>query len=97
MFSTYKEYLEKKRTQNLFIDLGQGVHFRLLEECAKKAGILDTKKTRMDFVGFGVVLGEDKKKFKTRSGDTVKLSELLDEGEKVVKKKFGYIMIYLSK
>lgn len=29
---------------------------------------------------FGVVLGEDKKKFKTRSGDTVKLIELLDEG-----------------
>lgn len=34
----------------------------------------------MDHVGFGVVLGKDKKKFKTRSGDTVKLSELLDEG-----------------
>ncbi|KAI5739853.1 arginine--tRNA ligase, cytoplasmic-like isoform X1 [Diaphorina citri] len=61
-------------------DLGQGVHFRLLEECAKKAGILNPNKTRMDFVGFGVVLGEDRKKFKTRSGDTVKLSELLDEG-----------------
>ena len=26
---------------------------------------------RIDHVGFGVVLGEDKKKFKTRSGDTV--------------------------
>lgn len=34
----------------------------------------------MDFVGFGVVLGEDKKKFKTRSGDTVRLVGLLDEG-----------------
>lgn len=34
----------------------------------------------MDFVGFGVVLGEDKKKFKTRSGDTVRLANLLDEG-----------------
>merc|ERR1711962_1153140 len=33
-----------------------------------------------DHVKFGVVLGEDKKKFKTRSGDTVKLSDLLDEG-----------------
>lgn len=31
---------------------------------------------------FGVVLGEDKKKFKTRSGDTVKLLDLLDEGLK---------------
>jgi len=35
----------------------------------------------MDFVGFGVVLGEDKKKFKTRSGDTVRLVSLLDEGK----------------
>ena len=34
----------------------------------------------MTHVGFGVVLGEDKKKFKTRSGDTVKLKDLLDEG-----------------
>lgn len=31
-------------------------------------------------MGFGVVLGEDKKKFKTRSGDTVRLVDLLDEG-----------------
>lgn len=38
----------------------------------------------MDHVSFGVVLGEDKKKFKTRSGDTVKLIELLDEGNKAV-------------
>jgi tRNA synthetases class I (R) len=35
---------------------------------------------RLDHLGFGVVLGEDKKKFKTRSGDTVRLVELLDEG-----------------
>ncbi|MFO0131416.1 MAG: arginine--tRNA ligase [bacterium] len=28
---------------------------------------------------FGLVLGADGKKFKTRSGDTVKLMELLDE------------------
>ena len=27
-----------------------------------------------------MVLGEDKKKFKTRSGDTVRLIDLLDEG-----------------
>lgn len=34
----------------------------------------------MDHVTFGVVLGEDKKKFKTRSGDTVRLIDLLNEG-----------------
>lgn len=60
-------------------DAGQSLHFQLLEKSAKKFGIL-TNRHRMDHVGFGVVLGEDKKKFKTRSGDTVKLTELLDEG-----------------
>src|SRR5207253_236487 len=32
-------------------------------------------------VWFGSILGEDGKPFKTRSGDTVKLEELLDEAE----------------
>ena len=32
-------------------------------------------------VGFGKILGDDGKPFKTRSGDTVKLGELLDEAE----------------
>ena len=36
----------------------------------------------MDHVGFGVVLGQDKKKFKTRSGEVIRLHELLDEGLK---------------
>jgi len=43
-------------------------------------GLLDESRVQMDFVGFGVVVGEDKKKFKTRSGDTVRLVELLEEG-----------------
>jgi arginyl-tRNA synthetase len=33
----------------------------------------------VNHVGFGLVLGEDGKKFKTRSGDVVRLVELLDE------------------
>ena len=41
-----------------------------------------TPKVRPQHVGFGVVLGEDRKKFKTRSGDTVRLVDLLDEGLK---------------
>lgn len=63
-------------------DMGQATHFKAIFSCAKRAGILDPSKVRIDHVGFGVVLGEDGKKFKTRSGDTVKLSELLDEGMK---------------
>lgn len=62
-------------------DAGQSLHFQMLEKCGRRAGILKSKH-RMDHVTFGVVLGEDKKKFKTRSGETVKLIELLDEGNK---------------
>ncbi|XP_014216820.1 arginine--tRNA ligase, cytoplasmic isoform X2 [Copidosoma floridanum] len=68
------------------VDSGQAVHFQTIESCAKRARIL-LSFHKMDFVGFGVVLGEDKKKFKTRSGDTVKLSELLDEGLKRAEEK----------
>jgi len=63
-------------------DAGQSTHFQSVFACAKKAGYYDPSKVRLDHVGFGVVLGEDKKKFKTRSGDTVRLVELLDEGLK---------------
>merc|ERR1719300_441961 len=61
-------------------DAGQATHFQSIFACAEKAGY--SKEVRIDHVGFGVVLGEDKKKFKTRSGDTVRLVELLDEGLK---------------
>lgn len=63
-------------------DIGQSTHFKAIYSCAKRAGIYDPSKVRIDHVGFGVVLGEDGKKFKTRSGDTVKLADLLSEGLK---------------
>lgn len=36
---------------------------------------------RLDHIWFGTILGENGKPFKTRSGDTVKLADLLDEAE----------------
>ncbi|XP_028397434.1 arginine--tRNA ligase, cytoplasmic-like [Dendronephthya gigantea] len=64
------------------VDAGQGVHFQSIFSVAREAGWYNPQNTRVDHVGFGVVLGEDKKKFKTRSGDTVRLGDLLDEGLK---------------
>lgn len=61
------------------MDAGQATHFDVIQSCAKRAKIL-TGRHKFDHVTFGVVLGDDKKKFKTRSGETVKLSDLLDEG-----------------
>lgn len=79
-----KNRLEEEKADWLVYvtDAGQSTHFKTIFSCARRAGILDSKKHRVDHVGFGVVLGEDGKKFKTRSGDTVRLTELLDEGVK---------------
>ncbi|EFC38568.1 predicted protein [Naegleria gruberi] len=49
---------------------------------SENATSLTSSKVRIDHVGFGVVLDEEKKKFRTRSGDTVKLHDLLDEAIK---------------
>ena len=68
-------------------DSGQAPHFHTVFACSEQAGVYDPSKTRVDHVGFGVVLGEDKKKFKTRSGDTVRLVDLLDEGIKRAEEK----------
>ena len=35
----------------------------------------------MEHMGFGVILGEDGKRMKTRSGDTVRLMTLIDEAK----------------
>jgi len=60
-------------------DMGQESHFFSIFDAAEQAGWHRPPITRCDHMGFGVVTGEDKKKFKTRSGDVVKLGDLLDE------------------
>eukprot|EP00922_Rhytidocystis_sp_ex-Travisia-forbesii_P039810 GHVS01059238.1.p1 GENE.GHVS01059238.1~~GHVS01059238.1.p1 ORF type:complete len:585 (+),score=104.23 GHVS01059238.1:62-1756(+) len=60
------------------VDAGQEDHFSRLFATARLAG-WHTADTRVDHTAFGVVQGEDGKKFKTRTGDVVKLVDLLDE------------------
>lgn len=60
-------------------DMGQESHFHMIFDAARQAGWHVEGITRCDHMGFGVVQGDDKKKFKTRSGETVKLVDLLDE------------------
>ncbi|KAH8238364.1 hypothetical protein KR032_005185 [Drosophila birchii] len=74
---------EEKCTWLIYVvDAGQSTHFNTIFKAAERSAILNPAVHRVDHVQFGVVLGEDGKKFKTRSGDTVKLSDLLDEGMK---------------
>lgn len=60
-------------------DGGQALHFQMIEKGCIVAGYLDPKKTEFNHVPFGVVLGPDGKKFKTRSGETEKLIDLIDQ------------------
>lgn len=59
-------------------DAGQANHFAQFFQVANKAGWIPDN-VELVHVPFGLVLGEDGKKFKTRSGDTVRLKDLLDE------------------
>ena len=61
------------------VDEGQSLHFQTVFRAAQIAGYC-SEESRLHHVSFGFVLGEDKKKFKTRSGDAVCLVDLLDKG-----------------
>jgi arginyl-tRNA synthetase len=59
-------------------DAGQASHFAGVFQVARRAGWIPAE-ARLEHVPFGLVQGEDGKKLKTRSGDTVRLKDLLDE------------------
>ena len=59
------------------VDAGQGQHLAMVFAVAEEAGWLGA--ARPEHAGFGLVLGQDKKRFRTRSGENLKLSDLLDE------------------
>jgi len=56
----------------------QTQHLAMVFAVARMAGWVGPE-VRLEHVAFGSVLGPDKKMFKTRAGETVRLSELLDE------------------
>ncbi|MES2199960.1 MAG: arginine--tRNA ligase [Chlamydiota bacterium] len=76
-----KHRVEVEKADRIIIltDAGQALHFDMVFQATKKAGYYDPAKVQMDHVTFGVVLGLDGKKFKTRSGETEKLIDLLQE------------------
>lgn len=62
----------------ILTDARQALHFKQTEIVARKAGFIEENQT-YEHCPFGMMLGSDGKPFKTRSGGTVKLVELLDE------------------
>jgi arginyl-tRNA synthetase len=61
------------------VDDRQSGHFKKLFLIFGRWKSDAAKTTKLVHVGFGKIMGDDGKPFKTRSGDTVKLGELLDE------------------
>ena len=59
-------------------DAGQASHFAAVFQVAGRAGWIPPGSS-VEHVPFGLVQGDDGKKLKTRSGDTVRLRDLLDE------------------
>lgn len=60
-------------------DARQALHFKQIFAVARAAGILAKPEVKLEHVAFGTILGEDNKPLKTRSGENVKLADLLNE------------------
>lgn len=78
--------IEKEGANRLIYvtDAGQANHFAQVWQVARRAGWIP-EEIDVVHVPFGLVKGEDGKKLKTRSGETVRLRDLLDEAVKRAK------------
>ena len=59
-------------------DLRQGPHFDMLFAVSRRAGWVPPG-VRLDHIGYGMILGSDRKPFKTRDGGVVKLIDVINE------------------
>ncbi|KAJ1376046.1 Rossmann-like alpha/beta/alpha sandwich fold [Sesbania bispinosa] len=66
-------------------DVGQQQHFDMLFKAFRRAGWLPRDENaypKCTHIGFGLVLGEDGKRFRSRSSEVVRLVDLLDEAKR---------------
>lgn len=61
-----------------FVDARQSLHLQQVFTVARKAGFVKAG-VSLEHLAFGTMMGKDGKPFRTRTGGTVKLRELLDE------------------
>lgn len=65
------------------VDARQSLHFRQVFAAATRAGYATrpgaAAPSHLEHAAFGTILGDDGRPFKTRSGESVKLADLLDE------------------
>ena len=70
------------------VDKRQGIHFERCFRAVEMAGI-NLPNQEFQFVGFGTINGTDGKPFKTRSGDTIKLEDIINIISTSAKKKLA--------
>ncbi len=75
---TYRFGEDKAKKIIYVTDAGQANHFAQVFQVAQKAGIIASP-DQVVHVPFGLVKGDDGKKLKTRSGETIRLKDLLTE------------------
>jgi arginyl-tRNA synthetase len=61
------------------VDARQSLHFQQVFAVARLAGFAPAD-CRLEHLSYGTMMGSDGKPFKTRSGDTIKLMDLCEEG-----------------
>ncbi len=88
LYATTDMVTAKYRIENLkanriiyVVDCRQRQHFDMLFAAVKHVGYADNS-VRLDYVPFGAMLGDDRKPFKTRSGQVIELASLIDEAIK---------------
>lgn len=65
------------------VDKRQALHFEQVFEIAKKAGYVK-ENVILQHIGFGTILGKDKKPLKTKEGDALYLEDLLIDGKNIL-------------
>jgi len=78
--ATIKYRMEKFKPDLILyvVDIRQRLHFQQLFTAVRRWGY----EVRLEHIGFGTILGEDRTPLKTREGGLVRLEDLLDEAEK---------------
>lgn len=85
-YSTFDFAAMRHRTHTLkgdrliyVTDARQALHFKQIFAASRAAKLMPNPDVKLEHVTFGSILGEDNKPLKTRSGENVKLAELLNE------------------
>ena len=82
MATIYQREIDYKPDYILYVaDLRQSLHFKQVFRASLKSGITDAS---LEHLGFGTINGVDGKPYKTRSGETPKLSSLFEEIKEIL-------------